>query len=159
MSSGANNSVNFPPMFTNEVSKFKLGFSPSTNKIWFVDLPEFRADLFFSKRVHTLWDTLWINLWKNAYQSRTQVWTPATNYRFNSIEKRFCIPSTSLIVGECSFIDKLSFVYCSVFFCIPIYKSQISLLSIGEWQMAKFEYFRKHVIYLESADHGLQSKI
>ena len=48
--SRANNSINFQPIFTNEVSKFKLRFSLSTN-LQFVNSSDFRAEPFFSKLV------------------------------------------------------------------------------------------------------------
>ena len=43
--------VNFEPIFTNEVSKSKLRLSLSTN-LSFVNSSEFTAETFFSKLVH-----------------------------------------------------------------------------------------------------------
>ena len=51
MSFKANNSVNFQPIFINEMSNFKLWFFPSTS-VQCVDSFNFRAEPFFSKLVH-----------------------------------------------------------------------------------------------------------
>ena len=51
----ANNSVNFQRTFTNEVLKFKFRFC-LCNEI-FVDLPDFRNELFFSKLLYVFFGT------------------------------------------------------------------------------------------------------
>ena len=50
LNSGLQNSASFQPIFTNELSKSKLRFSLS-NKVYFVDSSDFKAELFFSKLV------------------------------------------------------------------------------------------------------------
>ena len=51
------NSVNFQPIFTNEVSKPKLRIFLSM-EIKFVYFSDFSGKLFFSKLVHIFWKTL-----------------------------------------------------------------------------------------------------
>ena len=55
------NSTNYQLILTNEVSKIKLRFFLS-DKIWFVDLFDFKAKLFFSKLAHIFLDTLYFNI-------------------------------------------------------------------------------------------------